>query len=364
MDIRITPHKQKLLSIAVLISLLLGAFLLAPYFSVIALSLIAAYTFFPIYRWLATRLKREGLAAALTSVLTLLVIVLPLIFVSWLTFQELQQVARTLSDYTKTNNLNEISQQAVERANILLADVSGGAATLDLAQVREFLVSNVSQLANTALGFVTSSIEGIGTFITSFILYIYIFTAVLLNHRSLLRTVKGLDPLGDDVSKLYLKQAGMMTTAMVRGQFIIAALQGMTGALALFIAGVDLFWLMTILLTVLSIIPLGGGIVSIPIGIVLLVTGNIWQGLLVLGVHFLVVTNIDNILRPMLVPKAARLNSALTILSVFAGISLFGLLGIVIGPVLMILIVTTVRIYLMQDDDDGLAHAQKSRLVT
>jgi predicted PurR-regulated permease PerM len=60
----------------------------------------------------------------------------------------------------------------------------------------------------------------------------------------------------------------------------------------------------------------------------------------------LVVTNIDNFLRPILVPRDARLNSALMLLSVFAGIAMFGPWGIVIGPVLMILIVTTIDVYL------------------
>ncbi len=58
------------------------------------------------------------------------------------------------------------------------------------------------------------------------------------------------------------------------------------------------------------------------------------------------VTNIDNVLRPILVPRAARLDSALMLLAVFSGITMFGFLGIVIGPVLMIVIVTTVSVYL------------------
>jgi AI-2E family transporter len=60
----------------------------------------------------------------------------------------------------------------------------------------------------------------------------------------------------------------------------------------------------------------------------------------------IVVTNIDNFLRPILVPRAARLDSALMLLAVFAGIAMFGAWGIVIGPVLMIVIVTTISVYL------------------
>ena len=62
--------------------------------------------------------------------------------------------------------------------------------------------------------------------------------------------------------------------------------------------------------------------------------------------HLIVVTNIDNFLRPILVPRDARLNSALMLLAVFAGIGMFGFWGIVIGPVLMIIIVTTIDVYL------------------
>src|SRR5262249_4882590 len=74
--------------------------------------------------------------------------------------------------------------------------------------------------------------------------------------------------------------------------------------------------------------------------------GNIAGGVFVILWHLLVVTNIDNFLRPVLVPKDARLNSALMLLAVFAGLAMFGPWGIVIGPVLMILIVTTIDVYL------------------
>ena len=74
--------------------------------------------------------------------------------------------------------------------------------------------------------------------------------------------------------------------------------------------------------------------------------GNVFGGVFVILFHLIVVTNIDNFLRPILVPRAARLDSALMLLAVFAGIAMFGAWGIVIGPVLMIVIVTTISVYL------------------
>jgi hypothetical protein len=74
--------------------------------------------------------------------------------------------------------------------------------------------------------------------------------------------------------------------------------------------------------------------------------GNIAGGLFVVLFHLFAITNIDNFLRPILVPKQARLDSALMLLSVFSGIAMFGFFGIIVGPVVMIVIVTTISVYL------------------
>jgi predicted PurR-regulated permease PerM len=133
----------------------------------------------------------------------------------------------------------------------------------------------------------------------------------------------------------------------VSGQFVIALCQGVSGAASIYISGFHHgFFIFAVLLTALSIIPLGSGVVTIPFGIGMIFYGNIVGGAFVVLFHLVGVTNIDNFLRPILVPKDARLNSALMLLSVFAGIAMFGPWGIVIGPVLMILIVTTIDVYL------------------
>ena len=100
---------------------------------------------------------------------------------------------------------------------------------------------------------------------------------------------------------------------------MIAIAQGFVDAALLKIVGIDFFIFWFVLITFLSIIPLGGGIIVIPLGIVLVLTGNIWQGLLLILGHILIVTNIDNVMRPKFVPKAARLDSALLMMSVLTG---------------------------------------------
>jgi choline-glycine betaine transporter len=84
--------------------------------------------------------------------------------------------------------------------------------------------------------------------------------------------------------------------------------------------------------------------------------------------HLFGITNVDNFLRPILVPKQARLDPALMLLSVFSGIAMFGFFGIILGPVIMILIVTTISVYLavykgvaMHEDDDDDPEEHKKR---
>ena len=186
-----------------------------------------------------------------------------------------------------------------------------------------------------------------GRRVTAAIIFLYVFVAMLVHRQQLRTLIDQLKPLGEEVTELYLQKMGSMVRGTVNGQFVIALCQGVAGAASIYVAGFHHgFFIFAILLTALSIIPLGGGIVTIPFGIGMIFYGNIAGGAFVVLWHLLVVTNIDNFLRPILVPRDARLNPALMLLSVFAGIAMFGPWGIVIGPVLIILIVTTIDVYL------------------
>lgn len=333
------------LTIAVIIALLFGAYFLRHYFSLIVLAAIVAYTFNPVYKRLARKFKNPGSAASLTLLISFLALLLPLLLIVALSVVQVKNIIDSFS--ASHVDLGKLGQDTLNWVNSTVVEHIPGAQQISTSDLQEYISKAVNAIAQWFLNVLTSSVSGIAGFFTAIILYIYIFLNLLTQQDKLISMVKELNPLGQKKSDVYLKRMGAMTGAMVRGQFIIAICQGLMSAIFLYIAGLhDVFFFMLVILTLLSIIPLGAGIVTIPIGIVLILTGDIWQGILVLLGHFLVVTNIDNILRPKLVPKHVRLNPALTLLSVFAGITMFGFLGIIIGPVIMIIITTTVEMYL------------------
>jgi predicted PurR-regulated permease PerM len=333
------------LTIAVIIALLFGAYFLRGYFSLIVLAAIVAYTFNPVYKRLTRKFKKPSTAASFTLLISFLALLLPLIFVVILSGIQVKNIIDSFS--ASHVDLGKIGNDALNWLNTSILEHVPGAHQLSMQDVQQYISKGVNTIAEWFLGILTSSVSGFAGFFTAAILYIYIFLNLLTQQDKLIGMVKHLNPLGSQKSDIYLNRMGAMTGAMVRGQFIIAACQGLTSAIFLYIAGLhSIFFFMLVILTLLSIIPLGAGIVTIPIGIVLILTGDIWQGLVVLLGHFLVVTNIDNVLRPKLVPKHVRLNPALTLLSVFAGIAMFGFLGIIIGPVVMIIITTTIEMYM------------------
>lgn len=339
-------QQRRILPLAVIITLFLGLYLIADYIIIILLAFVAAVVFFPIYEWIAFKTKRSGLAAMLTFFVTLFVIIIPLVFTVIITISETERLIHDLSVLSHDISFTDTGSSLLQRINTFLGSITDGAVQISAAKAQETVVSMASSLADFFLNLLTSSFSGIASFITQFILYIFIFTAILTNSDTLKRTFKAMNPLGDKTSEVYLHRAGKMTKGAVGGQFIIAICQGVAEAGVLYIAGIDYFFFMALLLTFLSIVPLGGGVIAIPIGIGMLLTGNIWQGLFVLAMHFLVIVNIDNVLRPRLIPKAVRMNSALMLLAVFGGIGVFGFLGIVVGPVIMIIVLTTLEIYM------------------
>ncbi len=344
--ITISPPQKRALGIATIIALLFGAYFLRHYAMMIVFAGIVAFMFNPVYQRFTKRFKRRSSAASATFLVTLIAFIIPLSLVILVTVYQVSHLVDVASHIYANTNINDVLNHVIDRINHMLSNL-GVSYRLTLSGVESAISNSLKSFAGDLASSVTSYISGFAEFFTIAIIYIYVFTSLLVHQDKLVQLVHELNPLGDKVSKLYMDRTAAMTKAMARGQFIIAALQGATDATLLYIAGLhNLFFFFFLLLTALSIIPLGGGIVAIPIGIVMILTGHVWQGLVVILGHLLIVTTEDNILRPKLVPREARLDPALTILSVFSGLKMFGFLGIVVGPVLMILIVTTIQVFM------------------
>ncbi|MCA9331031.1 AI-2E family transporter, partial [Candidatus Saccharibacteria bacterium] len=299
-----------------------------------------------LYIWLKKRMSTNS-AASLTMIASLLVVIIPLTLVVLLATKQLVNLSDGVTQLVKTLDINQLGTHVIETTNRVLDGIPFVNAHLTDTAVVDGAKHIVQTLGQTLLGYFTGLITSFVGFITTSIVFIFVLFSLIKHGPMLLDVIKELNPLGDELTDLYLQKIGAMIRGTVQGQFVIAVAQGFLASATIALVGYpELFFVLFIITTALSIVPLGAGILVMPLGVVMALFGNVWGGIIVNLEHLIINTNIDNILRPKLVPKEARLDTALMLVSVFAGISWIGYLGIVIGPTLMILIVTTVQVYL------------------
>ncbi|OBF59404.1 AI-2E family transporter [Mycolicibacterium monacense] len=346
METGFTTTQKRALSVVTLLAVAFGAYFLRGFFILIVVAAVGAYLFTPLYERLRRRFG-TGLSATLTLLAAILTVIIPATLVVFLAIVQITQMVTTVNQWMATTDVSTLGDRAMKFANDLIEKVPFLDFRLTPDTLRDGVVTVSQRVGEWLLGVLQGAVGGVLGALAATVIFLYVFISLLVNRDKIRTLIRRLNPLGEDITDLYLAKTGAMVKGTVKGQFVIALCQGVAGAISIYVAGFhDGFFFFAIVLSALSVIPLGSGILSIPFGIGMALFGNVIGGVFVVAFHLLVVTNIDNVLRPMLVPKAARLDPALMLLAVFSGIAMFGFWGIVLGPVLMIIIVTTISVYL------------------
>jgi len=336
-------QNQPFFYILVVIVLVLSYLVLKSFFAVIVLAFLAALFFRPMYNWLFEKFRQRKKWATFVSVVIVVILVLiPLIFITGLTVNQIIQFTQDLGSE------NQISYSGLaDSVNNLLDIVPGNDYTVTEASVNDWVQQGVKAVGNFFLERLPDIGSGAFQFLTFIIIFVIVLYALFPLQDKLLDFAKSLSPMDDRIDTIYITRVIEMSKSMVKGTFLIAVIQGIVSGIFLTIAGVDYVLFLTILMIFLGVIPIiGSGFVVVPIGIIMLFTGNIWQGVFLILANVLIIGNIDNYLRPKVVSKQAELHPALIILGVIGGLQVFGVLGFIYGPVIMILLVTTIEMYM------------------
>jgi predicted PurR-regulated permease PerM len=282
------------------------------------------------HRYLAITGGRETWSALLTLLTIIVLVLIPLAFVGYSlsveTVHLYQRIASGRIDIESPLTLLEripMATEYMERFGItkeeILSRISAAAGT-----VTQYIGASVVSFTQNALRF----------FVALGVMLYVLFFFLRDGQRILNKIIRTL-PLGDDREReLFSKFAGV-SRATLKGTLVIGVVQGFIGGLLFWITGINapVFW--GTIMTVFSIIPaVGTGIVWLPAAIILLVNGSIWQGIVLLVGGGVVISLVDNILRPILVGMDTKMPDALILLSTIGGLSMFGITGIVIGPII------------------------------
>jgi len=318
----------------VLIGISVLAFmLLKPFLSAILTAAILAATFHRPYLITYSKLKNKPISSILTCILVLLVIVLPVMTVLGLVANEMGGVYQKLiTDNTFYQDRFVGIVDGLKNSQL--------ASSFNLGQFLE--QDNVSQsiqdIGSNVLMIIQKTYQNvIGSILWIFVMFFSLYY-FLIDGKKVMEKVMQLSPLKDKYEEDLTGKFTSMTRATLKGTIIVGIVQGFLGGLMFWIAGVPSFVVWGVIMTILSIIPaIGSGLVWAPVGIILLFMGNIWQGVFVLIFGGIVISFIDNILRPKLVGSDTEMHPLLVFFATLGGLITFGIIGFVIGPVIMAL---------------------------
>jgi predicted PurR-regulated permease PerM len=349
--------------LAFLVLVILTLFMFRPFFTVLIISLISVIMLKPVYDFfLGQRLvgKRKGLASSLTLLAVLVILVVPAFLIVRLVADQLSDLFVQLSTLDLDAVLQDI-QQFLEDTPLVGGSQAVDAGATDSA--RPLLRSVAEALADFSVNLVSS----IPTFIVQGLIFIVVVATLLPVYDTLIPQLEEISPLGRELSELYNRKITAMVKSLVLGVFLIAIIQGAAMGIVYWIAGLPYIFLLTLVSMMLAMIPMVG-ISWLVIGIAILgiLTGHSTEAIIVLVGFYGVVNWIDILLRPKLLQEEASINFALFILSIFGGVAWAGVMGLFYGPVLMLLLVTTIEIYAEQyaHEDRSLVDQALRRLGT
>jgi predicted PurR-regulated permease PerM len=318
--------------------------LIRPFISAIAIALITIVLLRPVYSYLMKKKwvkGRRGVATTLTIVIFFLLIIIPLLILGTLTVSQI----RSLIELINSGELEKVLEDALVKFEEFSQQVM-----TSLQIDEDQLAEGFQDLARGALNWVSNLAISLGASLPdlffSAIIFLSLLATLLPATDDLNKRLKELSPLDVTIYDLYLIKAKEMTISVVKGIFLLTILQGLLMGVFYWIAGIPFAFFWTLMSIVFGVMPVVGiSFVAVPIAIVAAVTGNTTAAIIVLIGFYVFVNPLDLILRPRLVSKEAYLNFTLMLLALFGGLKLAGMLGMIYGPVIMILFLTTVGVY-------------------
>jgi len=315
----------------------------APYISAIFVAAVIAVMLHRVYAWCVKKTgNRHALAATLSCFFALFVVILPVVGVAGVvTTEAVDLVASITTEGTTEQKLTQEFFENLKNTPVVQSVTQDPERLFSDEQTRQSLAAVGQSVATivqkTSLGLVNFVVWLFVMFFTLFYFFI--------DGKRVVERIMFLSPLSDAHEKKLIGRFVSMTRATLKGTVVIGFAQGVLGGLVFWIAGVASPALWTVVMIVLSIIPaVGAALVMVPVGVVLVLLGSVWQGVLIL-VAAVIISSVDNIMRPKLVGKDTQMHTLLIFFATLGGLSVFGLIGFVVGPIIMALFLAMWEIY-------------------
>ncbi len=344
------PTKQKkplhirFLLILSLLLLLLAFFIVLPFLQAILGGVILAYLFYPVYTWVDARVKQRSVSALLVSCLVLLFIIVPAFFLLRGLAKQAHMLFELGKGFFDMSLLEKCTSEFCGSVRLFLEQTWVQQAAHDSLQTASaWIVEKASE-----------ALISIPKLLLSMFVLFFVFYYLLRDGDMFVAKAEEFMRIKKEHHERIVKRVQEVTNAVVFGYIVTALLQGIAGMIIFALFGIPspVFW--GVVMAFFAIIPyLGTGVVWAPASLILVFQGIVMQNNLLLlkgiglfAVCFVFVSGLDNVLRPRLIGKKAKVHPVLIFLGILGGVFLMGPVGIVLGPVILEATTTVLKIYL------------------
>ncbi|MDF2446039.1 MAG: family transporter [Moraxellaceae bacterium] len=326
-------HQKSFLLLLILATLGFG-WILLPFFNAVFWAAVLAIVFTPLHHRLQRRLpRRHNLAALATLLLCLVMVILPLLLLGNLlarevaeTYEKFQSGRMNLGTYLRDgiDLLPEWLGRLLERHGFANINTVQDKISSSAMQGGQFLFSRTLVVGQNTMNF-----------LIGFALMLYLLFFLLRDGVALTARIRQALPLSMAHKQRLLTKFTTVIRATIKGNFVVAAVQGTLGGVIFALLGIEGAVLWGAVMAFLSLLPaFGAALVWAPVALYFLFSGELWRGVVLIVFGMGVIGLIDNLLRPILVGRDTRMPDYVVLVSTLGGLALFGLSGFVIGPVI------------------------------
>ncbi len=344
---KLSPTQTRYFLLVFTISILLLGLILWPFWQLLILAFLLAGIFRPIYNWLYKWMS-IWTASFLTCFLIVLIVFVPLTFCIGALSSEALNLYQIGMDSNLLLKLQKIIQNyslAME-AQTILTDFGIDFEATELNK----MVSNIAGMAGLFVYNQASTwAANLMSFVLQFCFLILVIYFLLIEIENLISFMKKLSPLPDSQDDLLMDKFMEIAGVILVGNGISGIFQGILGGLLFAIMGFNSPVLWGGVMAILAFLPIFGiGLVLMPTSLILIINGSPFHAAIIFIFYIILSFSVEYIIKPKLIGTQVKMHTLLVFLSIIGGMSIFGVLGIIYGPLIVTAFLTLTDIYLKQ----------------
>jgi len=307
-------------------------FLVKPIILSILLGIILAFILLPVYEKTNKFLKSPNISATIICTCLIIIILLPVWFLTPIAIEE------SIKIYMASQQMDFVGPLKAIFPSFFASETFSN-------EVGSILHSFVTRITNSITNMFAELILNFPTLFLKSLVVIFTFFFVLRDNEKFVGYIESLLPFSKDLQKNLFDSSREITLSVLYGQIVIGIFQGIVAGIGFFIFNVPNSLMLTLLACAAGIFPIiGTGIIWVPVVVYLFVAGNTFSavGVTIIGI---ISSSVDNFLRPVFISKRTKLNSSLVLIGMIGGLFMFGILGIILGPLILAYLFIILEVY-------------------